>query len=256
MQLAPTYDMTAGDTAEFSAVDPSPVDGGQSDMDIDSGNVNPPSAQNLENQNDIIQMAPTQQMPMPDSRRPEWWQHLGLLEDVDVKATLCQRFKPVRNIPKRCLSAFCDVMDSTPQGIVDADAAVARRCSRLWLLLPRMIFSAVFSDRPQVVARDGDLRRTIRDKLLRFHGGEWLELLHEAHSQQHAAPAIARAPDFEEAGEDDEAEEEFQRVAREVIRLCRLNELSRAMARFTSSGIAPPRREVAELLRVGTRRLT
>ena len=249
MQLAPTYDMTTGDTAEFLAVDPSPVDGGQSDMDIDSGNVNPPSAQNLENQNDIIQMAPTQQMPMPDSRRQEWWQHLGLLEDVDVKAILCQRFKPVRNIPKRCLSAFCDVMDSTLQGIVHADAAVARRCSRLWLLLPRMILSAVFGDRPQVVARGGDLRRMIRDKLRRFHGGEWLELLHEAHSQQHAAPANARAPDFEEAGEEDEAEEEFQRVAREVIRLCRLNELSRAMARLTSSGIAPPSREVAEMLR-------
>ena len=46
-QLAPTYDMTTGDTAEFLAVDPSPVDGGQSDMDIDSGNVNPHSAQNL-----------------------------------------------------------------------------------------------------------------------------------------------------------------------------------------------------------------
>ena len=48
---------------------------------------------------------------------------------------------------------------------------------------------------------------------------------------------------------EDEAEAERNRAAKEAVRLCRLNERSRAMSRLTSSGIAPPSRHVAELLR-------
>ena len=180
------------------------------------------------------------------STMPEWWRHLPLLVTVDVCAMLCKRFKPLRNIPKRCLSAFCDVMDAALLGVVSGDIDVGRRCSRLWLLLPRLLLGAVFSDRPQVVARGGDMRRMIRDRLRRFHDGEWVELLQEAHVQQQNATAAAREIENEA---EDEAEAEFQRVAGEVIRLCRLNEVSRAMARLTSSGIAPPSRGVAEMLR-------
>ena len=179
------------------------------------------------------------------NRRP-WWNHLALLDNLDVRAILCQRFSPMRNIPKRCLSALCDIMDATMEGIANPDVDIARRCSRLWLLLPRMLLGAVFSERKQVVARGGDMRRIVTERLRRFQAGQWVDLLHDAPTQQRTAVRTTTHP----SDEDEEAEEQrLCQSAREAVRLCRLNELSRAMTRLTSTGIAAPSRKVAEMLR-------
>ena len=88
----------------------------------------------------------------------------------------------------------------------------------------------------------------IKERLRAFHNGDWLQLLEEATAKRLATGAGDL--DDHEADDNNDDESELNRSAREAVRLTRLNERSRAMSRLTSSGIAPPSKQVAEMLRM------
>ena len=194
---------------------------------------------------------PDEMMPsgsLTDSTAPLWAQHLHKLDGIDLKAILCIRFSPVRTIPKRCLAGICDIIDATLDGIASRDEQQAQRWSRLWLLLPRLLLRAVFSKRTSIAPRQTDIRRMIKERLRAFHNGDWLQLFEEATAKRPATGAGNL--DDHEADDNDYDESELNRSAREAVRVTRLNERSRAMSRLTSSGIAPPSKQVAEMLRI------
>ena len=177
---------------------------------------------------------------------PLWWAYLPTLDAVDHTSQLTRKFNPLRHIPRQCTTAFCEITDHTLQGIADPDPTTAERTSKLWLLLPRLLLAAVADTKGKGKARQSAINKMVKRRLEAFHRGERAALL----STTTLPPTQAQAPTpHPDTTQDPTHTTETQVAAREAVRLTRLGELSRALGRLTSLGVAPPSTATAQKLR-------
>ena len=89
-----------------------------------------------------------------------------------------------------------------------------------------------------MVPRQQNINLAIVQRLRRFYEGDWEPMLAELAGMQK-----------KNLNTDPDAQEQSEAEAMEAVRLCRLNEKSRALDRLVGLGLAPPTADTVQKLR-------